>query len=118
MSLPGAQIVLAAEVPQPPIGEVTSGVRMMFDGFAPVLAAILAVLGAVIVWAFFFRKRQRRPGERHRILDEKRREAKREGGHSHRRRRRREKRRPINPTVAETGELPPIGAGEPRPPAL
>ena len=78
-------------------------------GVIPVLLAIVAVVAAVLFWAVFLRKSPRAhrrgallegevPGGRH-------------GAAGRRRRRRRRDHRPMNPTRAEAGGLPPVGAG-------
>lgn len=82
---------------------------------APVLLALLGALFIGIVWAVFFRKHPR-SGQRGVLVS---------GGgddsddsSSSRRRRRRKRRdgRPRNPTLAETGGLPPIRTEDVPPP--
>lgn len=72
--------------------------------YALVLMAVLGVLLLVVVWAVFVRKPGRtRRRERGRLTSAPLPSEK--GGSSRRRRRRRERR---NPTLAETGGLPPL----------
>lgn len=94
---------------------------------APILAAILGVVFLVILWAVFIRKPQR-VQVRGRILDPdevaKRSKQQSEGarrssgGSSENRRRRRRAGRARNPTLAETGGLPPIRPSDAPPPGL
>ena len=83
----------------------------------PVVAAVLVLICILLAWALFFRKPQGRR-ERGRLIDAKPSSHSASvgdsgsGSRSGRRRRRREKKRPRNPTLAETGGLPPIGAGD------
>ena len=73
------------------------------------------------MWAVFIRKPARRR-ERGRLLDKapepRARAEDAPAAKSGRRRRRREKHRPRNPTLSETGGLPPLGAGDTTPPPL
>jgi hypothetical protein len=79
-----------------------------------VLGAILLVLLGLFFWALFFRKRK---GERHRKRRERPesyRKRLQKGAAdikqllNERQRRRRREHRPINPTLAQTGGLPPV----------
>jgi len=90
-----------------------------------VLGAILLVVLALLAWALFFRKNARRPGirsHRHRRRTGRREEFQKGAAgikeliQQHQRRRQREH-RPVNPTLAETGGLPPIREKEPPPPS-
>ncbi|MBL9175372.1 MAG: hypothetical protein JNL10_17660 [Verrucomicrobiales bacterium] len=83
--------------------------RDSLRGVLPVMVAVLAVVVVVVFWAVFLRKSpatRRRgylvdgdaPGGRH-------------SSSGRRRRRRRREHRTSNPTRAETGGLPPAGAG-------
>jgi hypothetical protein len=93
-------------LPQLPTG-LDSSTRHSIGSAGAVLIAALIVLGCVLIWAVFFRKPSaRRDG---RMLVES-------GGSGRRRRRRQSKERPSNPTLSETGGLPPKGAGEVNPP--
>lgn len=97
--------VAEASHPQLPNTTLPSGAREALGGFGVVFAAGLAVVGLCVLWAVFFRKPS---------TDQKR-GALTEGGSSGRggrRRRRSSKERPRNPTLAETGGLPPKGAGD------
>jgi len=60
-------------------------------GILALLGAVLLVMTGAIIWAVFFRKKEKPRSRRHR----------------HRRASRREH-RPINPTLSQTGGLPPV----------
>lgn len=77
-------------------------------GLMPVLVAVFAVLALSVIWAVFLRKP---PGARRRGVLVEGEVSDRSTGLGRRRRRRRRERRPTNPTRAETGGLPPAGAG-------
>jgi len=85
-------------------------------GLAPVLVALLFLVGVLMFWAVFLRKspRTRRRGA---LVD-----GEVTGGRisssGRRRRRRRRERRPTNPSRAEAGGLPPAGAGGADPTVL
>lgn len=88
-----------------PNSTLANGARSAMGGVAAVFVASLVVVGLCILWAVFIRKPS----------TESRRGALSEGGSSSRggrRRRRSSKERPRNPTLAETGGLPPKGAGD------
>ncbi|MBN8248371.1 MAG: hypothetical protein J0L84_13130, partial [Verrucomicrobia bacterium] len=78
-------------------------------GLAPVLVALVVLVAGLVVWAVFLRQspRTRRRGA---LVD-----GEVSGGRmsssGRRRRRRRRERRPMNPTRAEAGGLPPTGSG-------
>lgn len=100
--------------------------RSALGGMMPVLVAIFLIVAALVVWAVFIRKSPRRR-ERGRLVASKAKareekdqdEDDDEGDGSHRRRRRRRSRsRHRNPTLADTGGLPPLGAGDPKSPPL
>ena len=98
-----------------------AGARNTLGGALPVVAAALVVLAVLLLWAVFLRKPARRR-ERGRLLEKntvapKPSTDQGSGKSSGRRRRRRETHRPRNPTLSETGGLPPLGAGDQlRPP--
>jgi hypothetical protein len=71
-----------------------------FSGLTPVMLVVGAVLVLALIWAIFLRRSERDP--RSRVLSE---DAP-SSGRRRRRHRRREHRR-SNPTLAETGGLPP-----------
>jgi hypothetical protein len=90
-----------------------------------VLGAVLVVLGAILVWIVAFRKPRRRHGsqghDHHHHHHRPRPEPVEpnpewEEPSRHRRRKRRREHRPRNPTLAETGGLPPLRADGPQPP--
>jgi len=76
-----------------------------------VSGAIVLVVLLIVLWAIFLRKpRRRQSGEKHRRHHSPARPNSDEGSGGRRRkwRRRRREHRPRNPTLAETGGLPPI----------
>lgn len=96
MNLPG----LLAEVPKLPT-PVDSVDRQVLSGVVPVVLVITGVVAVLLVWAVFLRRAPRNP--RARVLSED------PPRSSHRRRRhKRREHRPTNPTLAETGGLPPV----------
>ena len=104
-----AMLILAySAAPQLPTG-LNPETQKAFSGGAVALIAGLLVLGLGLIWAVFFRKSDRQKA-RGVISDAK--------GFGRRRRRRRSKDRPRNPTLADTGGLPPKGAGDQNPPEL
>lgn len=104
-----AMLILAdSTAPQLPTG-LNPETQKAFGGGAVALIAGLLVLGLGLIWAVFFRKSDRQKS-RGVISDAK--------GSGRRRRRRRSKDRPRNPTLADTGGLPPKGAGDQNPPEL
>ena len=97
MTPPEATGFLAATPAIPTIDGVS---RNTLSGFIPVLLVTLAVVALVVIWAVFLRRTPRDP--RDRVLTDESRSS------EHRRRRhRRREHRPTNPTLAETGGLPP-----------
>ena len=113
--------LLAEVTPNLPVpGTMDGASRASIGGVVPVIACLLVLVSLLLVWAVFFRKSQGRR-ERGRLLDGRpalpspRSDS---GSKSNPRRRRREKQRPRNPTLSETGGLPPIGAGDSKPPPL
>jgi len=96
MSVPG----MLAEVPKLPT-PVDSLDRQALSGMMPVVLVVLAVLAALMIWAVFLRRGPRNPRARVLSDDPAR------SGHRRRRHKRREH-RPSNPTLAETGGLPPV----------
>lgn len=99
-----------------PTGGVGTGVSQALSGAVPVVIGALVVVFALIIWASFLRPSDRRR-ERGEILDRPVPERSGSSG-SNRRRRRREKGRPRNPTLAETGGLPPLRDPNAPPPPL
>jgi hypothetical protein len=123
MHFVGTSCLLAAAVSrdiQLPTG-LDTGARLTIGGTLPVIAAALGVVALVLLWAVFIRKPNRRR-ERGQLLEKPvERSSGKEDPSNHkssRRRRRREKHRPRNPTLAETGGLPPMGAGDSKAPPL
>lgn len=122
MALLGVSAILAAggmelQIPT----SLDSHSRGMLGGVLPVLVAASVIVGAFVLWAVYLRKPAGRR-ERGRILDKPAKEADdSEGGSSsHRRRRRRSRSRnhQRNPSLADTGGLPPLGAGDTKNPPL
>lgn len=94
-----------SQVPSLPNSALSSTARQAMGGVSSVFVAVFAVVGLCLLWAVFIRK----PGTRRQRGTLK--ESSGEGGSGHRRRRK-SKDRPRNPTLSETGGLPPIGAGD------
>lgn len=122
MALLGVLAILAAggmelQIPT----SIDSHSRSVLGGVMPVLAAAGVIVGAFVLWALYFRKPARRR-ERGRIVDEPPKEADdfEESSSSSRRRRRRSRsrNRQRNPSLADTGGLPPLGAGDTKNPPL
>lgn len=91
---------LLAELPKLPT-PVESVDRQALSGILPVALVVLGVLAALLLWAVFLRRSPR--GPRDRVLSD---DPPRSG--RRRRRHRRRDHRPSNPTLAETGGLPPV----------
>ena len=93
-----------------------------------VLGAVAIVTLIVVIWAAFLRKTPRRHSHHHHhdysareenneMRSEETGSAEGEGGRRYRRKRRRRRdHRPRNPTLAETGGLPPLRADQPQDP--
>ena len=89
-----------------------------------VFGAVSLVAGGLLFWASAIRKRRRRRSAPHRPHYARKSAGHSDGGeagsrpvaHSHRRRRRWRERLPRNPTLAETGGLPPLRPEEPSGP--
>ena len=112
------QPVLAATMDNlPPKGGFESGAGQALSGAVPVVIGALVVLFSFIIWAAFIRRSDRRR-ERGEILTTPARDRSESSGSGRRRRRRREKGRPRNPTLAETGGLPPVRDPDAPPPPL
>jgi len=92
----------------------TEGGQRLLDllrGRVTLFGALGVVILAAVVWAVFFRSRHRRSYRHHHHHDsEHAAEAESAAAGTHRRRRwrRRREHRPRNPTLAETGGLPPL----------
>ena len=124
MAMFGAFAILAAggielQIPT----SLDTPARSALGGMMPVLIAIFVIVAALVVWAVFIRKSPRRR-ERGRIVaakpkvsEDKDEDDEGDGDGSHRRRRR-SRSRNRNPTLADTGGLPPLGAGDPKSPPL
>ncbi|MCL4788629.1 MAG: hypothetical protein KJ070_17850 [Verrucomicrobia bacterium] len=99
-------LILAMEEPLPMPGPMTPAMRETLI----VIGAMLLVAIGLLVWAGAIRKRHRRRSAPHRPHYERGSGGDHESHHSsgRRRRRRRREHRPRNPTLAETGGLPPI----------
>ena len=95
-----------------------SNSRHMLGGAFPVIIAVGVILALLVLWAVFIRKPARRR-DRSRVIKVQSAPAPEESEEtsSHRRRRRRRGRnRQRNPTLADTGGLPPMGSGDSNPP--
>jgi hypothetical protein len=79
-------------------------------GLTPLFVAVGIVTLLVLFWAIFIRKRPDETSRRYSYpsRDAKSSDARKSFGKSERRRRRKRKRRSLNPTLAETGGLPPL----------
>lgn len=117
--------MMAAAGPEIPLpGTLDGSSRQILGGTMPVIAAVLALICILLVWAVFIRKPSGRR-ERGQLIESKHKKSSSSRsssssdseGKSGRRRRRREKKR-RNPTLAETGGLPPLGAGDSGSPPL
>lgn len=91
------------------------------SGAAIVIGSIALVAFGVLIWAVAFRKPddERRHRKHHWRRKSSRRDSRSEESESSgsdRRRRKRRKHRPANPTLAETGGLPPRREDTPQPP--
>jgi len=97
MTAPAPAEFLAAGPTLPTLDGVS---RNMLSGVTPVVFVGFGVLFVVVIWALFLRRSPRDPRDRF-LTDD--------APSSGRRRRRRPRRehRPTNPTLAETGGLPP-----------
>lgn len=109
--------ILLAQLP--PAGFVSTSWHNMSRttrDLALVLAALAVLTLAILVWVVFFRERRRHSSSWH-MRKRNHPSESRNGDGSERRRRRRRRRseqRPRNPTLAETGGLPPV-RGQPPP---
>lgn len=113
LPLPSGLMAQASSLLTPTTGGAGSAKTALVSN-APVLLALLGVLFLGIIWAVFLRKHPR-SGQRGVLVsggDDP------EDSRSSRRRRRRKRRdgRPRNPTLAETGGLPPIRTEDVPPP--
>jgi cytoskeletal protein RodZ len=103
---------MLADVPLALPTSLDKATRQAISGISAVIAATLLVLIGIVIWIVFFRKPARRR-ERNMLVEG---EVSRQSGSGRRRRRRRDSHRPTNPTLAQTGGLPPRGAGDSKPP--
>lgn len=113
------RLFLAVDEPLPLPGPMTPLMRETLI----VIAALLLVALGLLFWAGAIRKRRRRRSAPHRPHYSHHSSGHSEDGdesshssHSRRRHRRRREHRPRNPTLAETGGLPPIRTDEPSQP--
>ena len=107
--IPAILAVVDTHTPTLPSSTLTSGAREAMGGLAAVFAAVFAVVGLFLLWAIFIRKPSK--DVRRGALSEGG-TGRKSSGKGDRRRRRSSKERPRNPTLAETGGLPPRGAGD------
>jgi hypothetical protein len=117
MNLSACSLLLAATAPGDLPSTLNTNAQISLRGIVPVLLGIAAVLAVVMFWAVYIRKS---PRERQRgaLLDGESDTGRMSSSGRRRRRRRNRERRPRNPTRAETGGLPPAGAGSGDPTAL
>ncbi len=116
MTIPISNALLAA---LPELPGAVSGGNLSLDGVgssmgsATITLIIVIAIGILcVIWAVFLRKSDRNPGRGALVEGSPR------GSGGRRRRRRKDKRLPRNPTRAEVGGLPPLGAGESSKPPL
>lgn len=109
--------LLAAATDELPKGGIDLGFKQSLNGVVPVIIAALLVLFGFILWAAFVRRSDRRRirGE---IIEGPAPSRSRSHSGSGKGRRRRERGRPRNPTLAETGGLPPLRDPNAPPPKL
>lgn len=116
---------ISFDVLNPTSAPVNGPARVVFSDLLLILAAALALTLVLLLWAKYFRK-SKSVGSRSVILsapreteDEEEEEHAGHSGHRHRRKRKRKKHdhRSRNPTLAETGGLPPMRGEGPPPPA-
>ncbi len=98
------------DLPASSAGQGLDGLGHTLGSATITLLLVLAIGALCVVWAVFFRKSDRDPGRG--ALVEK------SSSSSSGRRRRRRKERRRNPTRAEVGGLPPMGAGDSSKPPL
>ncbi|MBI2927313.1 MAG: hypothetical protein HYY24_16585 [Verrucomicrobia bacterium] len=111
MTGPFTLMLMAVDLPFR--GTVVAGksAAVALRGVFPVLGAVLLIFLLFVLWARFIRKKKDRSRESHPVLASTARSDDENGhGHHHHRRRRKRRRdhRPRNPTLAETGGLPPV----------
>ena len=112
-----ASITVDAQTLSQPWTLITSA----FSGKGLFFWTLLAVVGAIVAWAIFIRKPKDDRQRRHHWRDQRR-----DSHRSHHKSwrlfghggRRRKKRRPRNPTLAETGGLPPPRSPDLPPPEI
>jgi hypothetical protein len=116
-------ILLAQDDPSDLLSGYWGGMSGSLKDFFRIFGAVAIVTAAVVVWALFFRKRRRHHSHAHHHPHESSAadpagngEASHSHPHGRRRRRRRRHHRPRNPTLAETGGLPPVRPERPPEP--
>jgi peptidoglycan/LPS O-acetylase OafA/YrhL len=118
------QPALAAVGAELPVSGLDTGIKQSLSGTVPVIIAALLILFGFITWAVFLRPSERRR-QRGEILEgaaavrlRSSSSSNSGSGSGRSRRRRREKGRPRNPTLAETGGLPPVRDPKAPPPGI
>lgn len=112
----GVNLLLAALEPgRPGVPQVSPASRLSLSGALPVLVVTLTLVLGFLAWALLIRRSRRPLRERGRLIDGEDRSTVGTSGRR-RKRRRRERNRPRNPTLAETGGLPPPRAPDAQPP--
>ena len=116
--------ILIAQTPEPDL--VPSALQNMGRGPRDIIIVVIAaalIVAAVVVWAVFIRKRPKDDSRwavhhsSHSTASETESAEGSQHRRYHRRRRRRREHRPRNPTLAETGGLPPVRHDKPQEPA-
>ncbi len=105
------------DLPSPPSGPAGGGPSFFLSDTVSILAAVLGLVILIVLWAVFVRKREDRRYNTLKVPTQRDRErADNDGDNRHRRRRhRRREHRGRNPTLAETGGLPPVRSETPPP---
>ncbi|HTI69942.1 MAG TPA: hypothetical protein VMF06_08250 [Candidatus Limnocylindria bacterium] len=112
MNLSPTRFILFADLPiQVPTSLDKAAKTALSGGFA-VVAAVLVVIVAIVFWILFVRKTPRPNRSRGTLLED----APQSGSRRRKRRHRQHTPRVANPSLAQTGGLPPLGAGEQKPP--
>jgi hypothetical protein len=111
---PHSSILLAQVTPGDPLSSPWPNMGRATRDLTLTLGALVVLVMALLIWAVYFRKRKREFSPWH--IHHRSQHSVSNNGHSperRRRRRRRREHRPRNPTLAETGGLPPARTERP-----
>jgi hypothetical protein len=114
LSNPKSEILLAQVTPGDPLSSPWPNMGRATRDLTLTLGALVVLVMALLIWAVYFRKRKREFSPWH--IHHRSQHSVSNNGHSperRRRRRRRREHRPRNPTLAETGGLPPARTERP-----